>query len=414
MFVNYLNYFFRYVFIAKTKQRLLFIALIGLVLSSSALLILQSTMTGLQNNLINRSKSVNGYGLIIFPETNNSYLQVKNISKNLIEKLHLHAYAEYELELLIRNGQHISAAVAHGLDGTANLPPFIREKERERGLSIIPVDLASKLKIDFASEITLISPAHTNAIFGDVPREVSTFVASIIETKVPEVDQYHIWTKSSLLYNLSREKILNRIRIYSPYDNLEVKNIIADSLKTDNLSLDNNNNNNESDKNLSKVFQIKSWEDQNESLLWALNLESSVMLFLFSVMTLLVGISITSGFLIFFDKIQVDLVSLWMLGIPKRSLERFMGYFIHLLSFCATSIGLIIGTIILLILDRYVPNIMPEIFIEQRIPVHITLNGVLISFFIPYIMAIIFSHYSLRNFRKDQRPFLTQLRSTAS
>lgn len=397
---------------AKTKQRLLFLALIGLVLSSSALLILQSTMTGLQNNLINRSKSVNGNGVIIFKESemakdstrsaHYSYSYIINLSNNLKKELGLINYPEYELELLISSGQHISAAVAHGLDSNFDPPPFFKDKEHSLDNTIIPVDLASKLKVDYTSEITLISPAHTNAILGDIPREVSTIVTKIIETKVPEVDQYHLWTRSGLLYNLSREKILNRIRIYSPFDKKKVENIIY---KT--LALDSTNSLNQT----LNGYQIKSWEEQNESLIWALNLESSVMLFLFSVMTLLVGISITSGFLIFFDKIQIDLVSLWMMGIPKKSLERFMAYFIHLLSFCATAIGLLIGAMILFILDHYVPNIMPEIFVEQRIPVHITLNGILISFLIPYLLAIIFSHYSLKNFRKDQRPFLTQLRS---
>lgn len=405
MFISYVQYLTRYIFIAKTKQRLLFIALVGLVLSSSALLILQSTMTGLQNNLIGRSKATIGYGLISFKETF-SHSQVIQIAKTIESDLHLIAYPEYELELLVRNGQHIFAAVAHGLDPNFAPPSFIsenysyststKEKGLQKGITVVPVDLASKLKIDYTSEISLISPAHTNALFGDIPREVSTYISKIIETKVPEVDQYHIWTRSSLLYNLSREKILNRIRIYSPYDKAKLTNIINKINPSKKESVD---------------FQIKSWDQQNESLLWALNLESSVMLFLFSVMTLLVGISITSGFLIFFDKIQIDLVSLWMLGIPKLSLERFMGYFIHLLSFCATTAGLVLGAIILFILDHYVPNIMPEIFVEQRIPVHITTKGIIISFIIPYVMAILFSHYSLRNFRKDQRPFLTQLRS---
>ncbi|MBF0361220.1 MAG: ABC transporter permease [Oligoflexia bacterium] len=392
-FFNYLKYFVRYIFVSKTRQRLLFIALIGLVLSSSALLILQSTMTGLQNNLVNRSVMVTGHGLIIFKNSSEYYQQILNISHSLINELKLDLYPEYELELLVRNGPHISAAVAHGLDSNFELPKFIKEKEEQKGLTIVPVDLCSKLKADHTSEITLISPAHTNALLGDIPREVSTYIAKVIETKVPEIDQYHLWTRSSLLYNLSREKILNRIRIHSPFDLKKVTQII----KSNKLS--------END------YQIKTWANQNESLVWALNLESSVMLFLFSIMTLLVGISITSGLLIFFDKIQLDLVSMWMLGIPKSTLERFMGYFINILSFCSTLLGLIIGAIILFILDHYIPNIMPEIFVEQKIPVHITIQGILISFLIPYLMAIIFSYFSLRNFRKDQRPFLTQLRS---
>ena len=58
------KYFFFYIFKSKTRQKLLLLSIIGLVLSSFSLVIIQGVMGGLQKGLITKSKDVVGHGII--------------------------------------------------------------------------------------------------------------------------------------------------------------------------------------------------------------------------------------------------------------------------------------------------------------------------------------------------------------
>ncbi|MBF0206882.1 MAG: hypothetical protein HQK53_08310 [Oligoflexia bacterium] len=396
MLTAFVKYFVKHIFWGKGRQHLLVLALLGLTISSAALLILQSTMGGMQRNLVLRSKKVVGNGTIYLPNYNLE--QTKKVLQ-LLSAMELPAYPEYEIELLIRKGSELAPGILHGLDYNFGWPSFL---PRNRYSITIGSELSSKLKIGIATEISMISPSHTNQLMGDVPRQVSSYVSEIIETNVPEVDAYHLWARASLVHNLIREKSFNRIRIYAPFD----ATILDKRLKQ--LQLQAQMQTKEGGPIL------KTWEQENEALVWAMNLETRVMIFLFMIMTVLVGAAITSGLMLFFDKIQLDLVSFWMLGRSRKQLEQAATFLVHILSISSTLFGLFCGAILLILLDRYAPNVMPDIFVEQKIPVYVTLQGVLVSFLIPYIIAALFSWISLRNFKKDSRSFTAQIRSTAA
>lgn len=56
----FISYFIKYIFHSKTKQRLIYLTIVGLFLSSMSLIILQGIMQGLQGKMIRRSKFVSG------------------------------------------------------------------------------------------------------------------------------------------------------------------------------------------------------------------------------------------------------------------------------------------------------------------------------------------------------------------
>jgi lipoprotein-releasing system permease protein len=370
VFLTYLKYFFHYIVTAKNRQRLLILAVVGLILSSFALIVLQSTMGGLQNKLMERSKKILGRSTI--------RLSVDDDATKVIQFLdsqHALYLKEYELELLLRYQTYITPVIVHGIDLSAQLPLFLKNEKIKEGL--IPMELAYKIGAVPPEKMQLVSPSHVDSLFDDIPRTQTINVEKSFSTDVPEIDAYHLWARLSLIQNLVRSKSYNRIRIYSDVDVLKLKKL------------------------LSHTMTIKTWEEENSTLVWALNLESSVMVFLFAAMSLLVSLCISSGLLIFFNKIKTDLSSFWILGASLFKINQSTKYFLHLMSFLSIVSGLLFGLLFLFLFDKMAADIMPNVFVDRRIPILITSKGLIISFLVPYCISWLFITFSLNQFKRE-------------
>jgi lipoprotein-releasing system permease protein len=387
MFSGFCKYFFRYIFLAKTRQRLLFLAIVGLFLSSFALIVLQSSMGGLQNKLIKRSKGISGNAVIII-KNDMGKKQVETLIDDLFN-YQLNPVIEYEIELLLRSGKFIAPMVLHGISKDYALPEFIDNKKQLDTLSV-GYDLARKLHIIEGEEVQIISPSHVNSIMGDIPRQATIEVGKILITNVPEVDSFHGWVKLKTIQNLIRKRSFNRLRIF-----IETNH---DELTSELIS-----------KYGDKV-ELQTWEAKNRTLVWALKLETMVMVFLFIAMTLLVSLCITSGLLIFFDKIKGDLTSFWILGSSKKQLEKASFIFLTSVSFMAVMLGLVSGLIFLYFFHKYGGNIMPDVFVDRKIPIQITAKGLILSFSVPFVISMFFSYFSLSQFKKET-DYLEHVRS---
>ena len=379
----FFGYFIRFLFFAKTRQRLLFLALLGVAISSFALLVLQTTMGGLQNNLIQRSYQTEGLGVVQFDAQE---LQQVTAVQAWFKTRKLRAIPEYQLELLVRAFGRITPAVVHGLS-LAQVPEFLVDLD-DKGV-LIGEALSYQLRLISGERLQLISPSHTNELLGDIPRQVTATLKDSIETNVPELDRFHIWSRVELIHNLIRERTFNRFRLYGKKLPQKVVQEFKDTFP---------------------AYRLVTWEEQNASLVWALNLESTVMVFLFVAMTLLVAISITSGLLIFLDKAKIDLIGLWILGLSQKDQKTYFTWFLGLISFVVTLIGLVSAAGFLIILKNYGADILPDIFIDRKIPVHFTWQGVVVATIVPFCMSFIFSLWTLKTFQKDQSSPLQILR----
>ncbi|MDH5581276.1 MAG: hypothetical protein OEY33_05170 [Bdellovibrionales bacterium] len=383
MLGQFFKYFFSYIFRAKTRQKLLFLAFVGLFLSSFCLLVLQSSMGGLQRNLMERSKNVTGYTTIKLKD--NKAKEYEKLFKKL-KDLRLRPQKELEVELLIKKGAYITPLILHGIDTDSIEVPFLKNTTLQE--LILPYDLAYKIQAMAGDQVQIISPGHVDYFLGELPRSQSLVIDDLIETKVPEVDLLHGYTRLRVLQNLIREKVINKIVLYAP--------IKADLLKKELKGLD---------------VEIVSWEEKNKNLVWALGIESTVMIFLFVCMALLVSLCITSGLMVFFNKIKTDLASFWILGASKNDLERCSKIFLILISILACGLGIVFSLIFLFVFDYYAPNIMPDIFVDRKIPIFITLEGILISFFIPTFISVTFSYMTLGHFTRNSESLFEQIKA---
>jgi lipoprotein-releasing system permease protein len=419
MVSSFLKYFFRHGFLAKRRQGSLVLVMLGPFLSALALLLIQSVMGGLQKSLVGRMQYVEGPASIeIYSpqlQEKEQLLDLWQELKNLphLRKAPFQLIPLFEMEVMVENRGVMLPAVVKGLDPKyGGLIPVLAKEWT--GETLVGLDLARQLKLSqHYNQITIISPSDSQALVGESPRSITTSAGGVIDSQIPEVDAVTLWTRLGVTNNLQGEMRLNRIEIHQ-----------ASSSETTSQ-----NNISHSQKNL--IFkeirdflknhplikgvgaELKTWEEKNEALVWALNLESTVMVFLFLSMSFLVATAIMSGQIIFFEGLKRDLVSFWILGATLKDIRNSAQIFIHVLSVMTVLSGIALGFLILFLLDYFGPNLLPDIFVDRKLPVDITLKGVGISFIVPYATCVGFSFYSLRNFRKHTKTknFLGYLRS---
>lgn len=382
----FFSYFFKYIFFAKTRQRLLFIAVVGLFISAFSLIVIQGIMGGLQKGLIERSKNIHGSYLLQFDSVTNESLDEIH---ELLTKEAAPYYSELESEVMIKYKNYVAPAKVHGIVLKGDRPKFLVNKDFS-GL-LLGSDLASKVHAQFLDELQIISPGVTDSLLGEVPRFVSESVSDYLYTELPEVDEFEFWGRVEIVQNLLRERGINQIRIFKQLEPDVLKKLTA--IKSD------------------VSFRLLSWEDMNGALVWSLNLETKVMLFLFIAMSLLVAIAITSGLLIFYSKIRRDLMSFWILGMPQQILIKLCFRFILFFSAIVCILGTVAGFITLRILEVYGHDIVPDIFVERRFPIELNFAHITLSFLIPFGISLVFSYLSFINFRKENQNFAAIVRS---
>ena len=382
----FFSYFFKYIFFAKTRQRLLFIAVVGLFISAFSLMVIQGIMGGLQRVLINRSKGIHGSYVIQFESiTNSSVDEIKDI----LLREGAPFYSELETEVMLKYKSFVAPAKLHGLVLGDDRPEFLGDKDFT-GL-VVGSDLAAKLHLQFLDDLQIIAPGVTDSLMGEVPRFVSETLSDYVYSELPEVDEFEIWGRVEIAQNLLRQRGINQIRIFKNLESATLTKI--KNIKTD------------------TPFRVVSWEEMNGALVWSLNLETKVMLFLFVSMSFLVAIAITSGLLIFYSKIRRDLMSFWILGMPQKTLLKLCFRFILALSALICSLGTWAGFVTLKMLDLYGHSFMPDIFVERRFPIELNFGHIASSLLIPFGISVIFSYLSFLNFRKENQSFISIVRS---
>jgi lipoprotein-releasing system permease protein len=389
------RYFLSSLALGPHKQRLLLLAIAGLVISSFALLVLQSTMGGLQYKQIERSKGVHGHSVVeLKGEWRSDYLELAQKLLSHFENSGLVVVPEYEIELLARQATMVAPLIVRGLDLRFGTPEFLTEYgELSPDFNmIIGLDAAYKLRVSPGMELRLMSPSQTSAIAThQIPRIITTEIAQHIRTDVPEVDVAQAWVRISLIQNLIRSRQATQLRFWGP--------VTPDQIETYLNTL-------ESRESLNFI----TWEEQNQARMWALNLENTVMLFLFVAMTLLVALSITSGLLLFFDRVKKDLASFWILGASRNALDRASAMFLVLMSLFSTMFGMGLGLLSLWLLHQFGGELMPEGFVDRKIPVLIKTSALMVSFFVPFGISLLFSAVTMYQFRRDN-DFLETIRS---
>ena len=376
------SYFFKILLNSKRHGALLALAAVALGLSSFALLVIQGTMGGLQSGVESRSKYYKAHASLVFPMTDES--QVLEVV-NVLRSQGMQAIPMLELEVLVKNGTYTTAAKLWALHPEYPLPFY----EVSSG-NALGADLGLVLKSHEGSELEVIFPTSTDPLLGDVPRTLAMEAGPSLMTQLPEVDATLLLTRASMVQNILRYRGMNQIKIFSTFDEKIIKQVLA--------------------KNVLPGAIFRTWEQENHTLVWALGMESAVMIFLFSAMTALVSLAIVSGLMLYFSKIKRDLIALWVLGLGLRDIKKQMQTLSQILCLGPILIGMILGLIFLLALDHWGGDIMPVIFVERKIPIAFKMRYFFLSIAIPYVISSTASWLALHILGHSKENFLHGLR----
>lgn len=378
----FIKYFISYVFQAKTRQGLIILVVLGLALCSFALIVLQGTMQGLQHSMINRYQNVEG---AFFVTTIHNDEESSKMLTKLHQSLKLRKIPHYPalvMELLLKQNEYIAPALLTAFDSSMPWPKFLEDQDQS-GL-ILGADLGAKLKAGPFNNIKIYSPSHTIGMLGDVPQFVNEQVSGFMLSGFEDVDLIRAWSRLSMAQNLIRENIINQIQFFDAKYLSEVQDMVAP---------------------YQKYLNILTWKDQRQELMWAFNLETVVMIFIFTMMAILVSLTIISSCSLFLNKVQLEMFVFWLLGESSRKIKN--GLFITFQAIIISSVasGLVLGLLALLYLDLKSPIIMPDVFLERSIPIVFDWKYTLLAFFIPYLIATVFVFWSLREFFTTQSSF---------
>jgi len=289
------------------------------------------------------------------------------------------------VELLARHGGQVAPVVLHGVD-PRTLLPFLAGKDL--GGLVLGADLAQRLRVTFYGEVRLVTPAVTEALMGEVPRQLAEDVTDYLVSEVSNLDSSHAWARLALVQNLLRTRDANQWRFFGREDFEAARAWLAGR----------------------PGVRAQNWEERHSTLVWALNLETRVMLALFVSMALLVALAITTGLTLFFARIRGDLASFWIMGLSLGRLHRLSLGFVVMLSGIVCAVGVGVGSVLLLALSRAGATLMPDVFVERSLPVQFSPVSLFIAFSVPFLIALVFSLWSLWVFRKENRTFIHLVR----
>jgi ABC-type lipoprotein release transport system permease subunit len=330
-------------------------------------------MNGLQHNLKTRSKKWIGYSSYRFNDVEKNRKDFDFLDANLGVKYSL----EKNLEGVIdKDGVVVPVSIRSIEITNVN---FL--KEYSSGASISH-DLSLRSGAGMGDKVSLIVPHIVDEFFGDRPRTKTIFITDSFTSFVGEVDRSSLFINFNYLADLTRNKDINILRIYEEHNSSDILELLS-SLK------------------INGIIE-KTWEEENSSLVHALFLEKTMMIFLFSSLALLISQAITGGFLLVFHRLKFDYAALWLLGVSKSTIFKVNLKLIFFLIFILCLFGVFAGFAFTFVLKYFGQDIMPFVFVERNIPIHVSSSVFLISFCVPLVISSFFSAFALHRTTKRQ------------
>ena len=390
----FLSFFFKYLLSSRAGSVIRLVCIIcicSLAVSLAGLLIVISVMSGFGLSIRDRLLQKEPHLVVWAPSQKINHL--KNLLQNnqLEQDVEVMRIFETQDVILKTSSGEITGAIAKGYTKN-NLQQMAShfEIKDSNSSSLAPqihisMDLTHQLDL-YEGDILFLFPAENLLLPPTemaLPEKIQ--VSSIISLSNSSMDNktlmYEIGSIPSLKQNSSLEKGIE-IFLKNPIQYHKHQQILQKS-----------------------GYSAQSWSERNSSLFFALKVEKWIMIIFLSLAALIASFSIASMAQLLLHQKKKDIEILMVMGYPIPKIKKLFRSIAFFMSFFGVSSGLIIGYLVCLFL-KYVPiNLLPDIYVDRKIPVEISLElfGVvfLLACFLSYFASWIPMHFYIFRFSTD-------------
>lgn len=392
----------RYLRSRKGSRLLSFISVVaigGVVVGVSALILIMGVMTGLQNDL--RDKILVGSpDLRVLPygedlKINDWHTVLGKVqafpgvvaaapfvlTQGLVSAGHNYVDAA-QIAGIEPQGPHVAEVTTireHAMKGQGDFR-FASSNGRTRGV-VLGRLLADRLNVTPGDTVRMLAPPPggkiSSVIGGFVPHYFIFEVTGIFETGMYEYDNSYIYMPLAMAQEFAS--------LGSGVTGIEVRT--SNEWKADQIGQ-------ALETSLGFPFRTQSWQDQNSSLFKALKLEKFAMGFIVLLIILVAAFNIVSTLtMVVTDKTR-EIGILKAMGMPARSIRRIFLTQGTVIGAGGTALGVTIGVVVGVALDRY--KLIPlseSVYFIDHMPVTIQATDVVITILASLAIAILATLY---------------------
>ena len=345
----FLSFFFKYLFSARSGSVIRYVCIIcicSLAVSIAGLLIVISVMSGFGISIRDRLLQEEPHLVV-------STQKINSLKKTLLKhnlKNQINSIRSFEIQdvILKTSSGEISGAVAKGYT-----KKYFKYSESKSSVHL-GMEIASQLRL-FEGDKVFVTPAETLLL---PPTEITppdqVTISSITLPSHSSINNktifYQIGSIPSLKKNSSLE---NGVEIF--LKNPDQYQKIQETIKNEG-------------------YVVKSWSERNSALFFALKVEKGIMIIFLSLASLIASFSIASMLQLLIRQKRKDIEILMVMGYPTSKVKKLFTLIAFTMSFIGVFIGSILGYIACFILQHASIDLLPDIYVNRKIPVEISLD----------------------------------------
>ena len=347
----------------------------GITLGVAILIIVMSVMNGFRTELINK---ILGFNPHITIQPYDKKIESKDLNKlSLVSDLISKKFFSFNGEAILMSKNDAQGILVRGYSkDDLNQMEILKKniidgslKKFEINTISIGKDLAISLNIVAGDEITLLSTAGIQTIFGSLPTQQNFIVSSIFTSGLAEFDQNVVFMPledAIIFFGASKDDVFLEIFLKKPDEVIEAKEKIQ---------------------NVFSDYYVYSWADLNKSFFGALKVERNVMFIILTLIIIVAAFNIVSGLTILVKNKTKEIAILRTLGISKKSIVKVFFLIGFTIGFLATITGITIGVLFsvyieeirILITSIFNVSLFPEeIYFLSKMPSEINLKSIII------------------------------------